>query len=136
MNAISHRSLLARGGLLLAPGAAANTPFHARAVKPQARSGNFKSIDTAMEHAVRDGTVAGVVATAAGPDGMIYEGSFGKANAVTVRHQHGLGRKAGGGCQRPVAGSLFPREHLRPARHDRFRLPDRQQAEGQGRHFP
>lgn len=84
MNAISRRSLLARGGLLLAAGAAAvNTPVHALAANPQARSGNFKSIDTAMEQAVRDGTVAGVVATAAGPDSMIYEGTFGKANAAT-----------------------------------------------------
>lgn len=84
MNAISRRSLLARGSLLLAAGAAAvNTPVHALAAKPQARSGNFKSIDMAMEQAVRDGTVAGVVATAAGPDSMIYEGAFGKANTVT-----------------------------------------------------
>ncbi|MER9840533.1 beta-lactamase family protein [Mesorhizobium australicum] len=84
MNAISRRSLLARGGLLLAAGAAAvNTPVHALAANPQARSGNFKSIDTAMEQAVRDGTVAGVVATAAGPDSMIYEGTFGKANTAT-----------------------------------------------------
>lgn len=84
MNAISRRSLLARGGLLLAAGtAAANTPAHALTAKPQARSGNFKPIDMAMEQAVRDGTVAGIVATAAGPDGMIYEGTFGKANTVT-----------------------------------------------------
>jgi CubicO group peptidase (beta-lactamase class C family) len=84
MNAISRRSLLARGGLLLAAGAAAvNTPIHALAANPQARSGNFKSIDMAMEQAVRDGTVAGVVATAAGPDSMIYEGTFGTANTVT-----------------------------------------------------
>ncbi|MGY2997213.1 serine hydrolase domain-containing protein [Mesorhizobium sp. URHB0026] len=84
MNAISRRSLLARGGLLLAAGAAAvNTPVHALAANPQARSGNFKSIDMAMDQAVRDGTVAGVVATAAGPDSMIYEGTFGKANTVT-----------------------------------------------------
>jgi methyl acetate hydrolase len=84
MNAISRRSLLARGGLLLAAGTvAANTPVHGLAAKPQARSGNFKQIDVAMEQAVRDGTVAGVVATAAGPDGMIYEGTFGKANTVT-----------------------------------------------------
>jgi len=84
MNAISRRSLLARGGLLLAAGAAAvNTPVHALAANAQARSGNFKSIDMAMEQAVRDGTVAGVVATAAGPGSMIYEGTFGKANTVT-----------------------------------------------------
>lgn len=45
MNAISRRSLLARGGLLLAAStAAANTPVHALA--------------------------------AAGPDGMIYEGTI------------------------------------------------------------
>ncbi|RUY37537.1 class A beta-lactamase-related serine hydrolase [Mesorhizobium sp. M7A.F.Ca.US.001.04.1.1] len=84
MNAISRRSLLARGSLLLAAGAAAvNSPVHALAANPQARSGNFKSIDMAMEQAVRDGTVAGVVATAAGPDRMIYEGTFGKANTAT-----------------------------------------------------
>jgi len=65
MNAISRRSLLARGGLLLAAGTvAANTPVHGLAAKPQARSGNFKQIDVAMEQAVRDGT-------------------FGKANTVT-----------------------------------------------------
>ncbi|WP_426128987.1 hypothetical protein [Pararhizobium sp. PWRC1-1] len=50
MNAISRRSLLARGSLLLAAGTApANTPVHARAAKPQGRSGNFKPIDMAME---------------------------------------------------------------------------------------
>jgi len=65
MNAISRRSLLARGGLLLAAGTvAADTPVHGLAAKPQARSGNFKQIDVAMEQAVRDGT-------------------FGKANTVT-----------------------------------------------------
>lgn len=75
MDAISRRSLLARGGLLLvASSAAANTPAHALAAKPISRSGNFKPIDMAMEQPVRDGTVAGAVATAAGPDGMIYEG--------------------------------------------------------------
>jgi methyl acetate hydrolase len=84
MNAISRRSLLARGGLLLAAGAAAvNTPVHALAANRQARSGNFKSINMAMEQAVRDGIVAGVVATAAGPDSMIYEGTFGKASTAT-----------------------------------------------------
>lgn len=84
MNAISRRSLLARGGLLLAAGAApVNTPVRALAANPQAPSGNFKSIDMAMEQAVRDGIVAGVVATAAGPDSMIYEGTFGKASTAT-----------------------------------------------------
>lgn len=84
MNAISRRSLLARGGLLLAAGAAAvNTPVHALAANRQARSGNFKSINMAMEQAVREGIVAGVVATAAGPDSMIYEGTFGKASTAT-----------------------------------------------------
>ncbi|MBA9035892.1 hypothetical protein HNR29_006477 [Rhizobium leguminosarum] len=260
MNAISRRSLLAGGGLLLATGTAvANTPVHALAAKPQARSGNFKPIDMAMERAGRDGTVAGVVATAAGPDGMIYEGTFGQANtiagtamradavfwllsmtkaftatacmqlieqgridpeddaakylpeianpmvlegfdgdgqprlrpakrAIKVRHllthtsgytysiwsdaltryEQVTGMADIASCQNgaflaplefdpATAGSTasawtgseswwrlsatsrwrsIPRKHLRPARHDRFRPPDRQQAEGQRRHPP
>ena len=50
--------------MLAAGTVAANTPVHGLAAKPQARSGNFKQIDVAMEQAVRDGT-------------------FGKANTVT-----------------------------------------------------
>ena len=50
-----------------------------------------------------------------------------------VRHQHRLGRSCRGEGERPVAGGLFPRAHLRAARHDGHRLPDRLEAAGQNR---
>ena len=40
--------------------------------------------------------------------------------AVGIRHQHGLGRQAGGSGVGPIARNLLPREHLRSARHEGF----------------
>src|SRR5258705_1029566 len=40
--------------------------------------GRFKSIDEALAQGVSNGTVAGVVAVAADPQGVVYEGAYGK----------------------------------------------------------
>lgn len=80
MNEITRRTILARGGLL--GGVACLTtarPTLAWAA-PAAGSRKFKAIDTALQNAVAAKDVAGVVAVGANRDGVVYEGSFGKAN--------------------------------------------------------
>src|SRR6202171_1551962 len=80
---INRRDLLA-GGSILAAGAALGTgapqPAWAR-IRPG--SGNLTAIDEALGKAVADGAVLGVAAMAATPEGIVYDGAFGKANAET-----------------------------------------------------
>ena len=45
--------------------------------------GNFAVIDAALDAAVSIGAVLGVAAMAATPEGIVYDGAFGKANAET-----------------------------------------------------
>jgi methyl acetate hydrolase len=83
MESISRRTVLGRGGLLgviLAWDAARLAEAEAAA---PARSRNFRVIDAAMEAGVSRGDVAGVVAVAATPNGIVYERGFGTANAAT-----------------------------------------------------
>src|SRR3984893_1169148 len=80
---INRRDLVA-GGTTLAAGAAlgAGAPQPAWAqIRPG--SGNFTAIDEALGKAVADGAVLGVAAMAATPEGIVYDGAFGKANAET-----------------------------------------------------
>ena len=42
-----------------------------------------------------------------------------------IRHRHRLGRQGGGGGLRPDARPVHARQHPRPARHDRHRVPHR-----------
>jgi methyl acetate hydrolase len=83
MNEITRRSVLMRGGLL---GAAAclGTMYPAQAsTRPPARTGRFKAVDAALLKGVAAGDVAGVVGIGATEDGIVYEGTFGKANVMT-----------------------------------------------------
>jgi methyl acetate hydrolase len=81
MNEVTRRTMLARGSLL--GGVACLTavrPALALARRPLAGSGKFKMIDVALRNAVAAKDVAGVVAVGAKPNGVVYEGAFGKAN--------------------------------------------------------
>src|SRR5689334_11839994 len=78
MNDITRRTVLQRGGPLGAVLALnAVRPALARAT-PAASSRRFKAIDAALLAGVSRNDVAGVVAVAATPKGMVYEGAFGK----------------------------------------------------------
>ncbi len=50
---------------------------------PAGSSVRFKAIDAALRGGVSRNDVAGVIAVAATPKGMVYEGAFGKANVAT-----------------------------------------------------
>jgi methyl acetate hydrolase len=83
MNEINRRAVLAGGGLL----AAAQLGI-GRTCATQARSiaggiGRFKGIDRAMLSAIDAGSVAGIAVVGATRDGLVYEGTFGKANVAT-----------------------------------------------------
>jgi CubicO group peptidase (beta-lactamase class C family) len=79
---ISRRTILRSGGVLAAASAATAGlgRTSTAAVRSVARSHRFDPIDTALRQAVAAGTVAGVVATGASADGVVYEGAFGKAD--------------------------------------------------------
>src|SRR6202163_3939217 len=83
MNHISRRTMLQRGGMLgtvlaldaVSPALAGTTPA--------ASSVRFEAIDAALRGGVSKNDVAGVVAMAAKPKGVVFEGAFGKANVAT-----------------------------------------------------
>jgi CubicO group peptidase (beta-lactamase class C family) len=50
---------------------------------PAGSSARFKAIDAALQGGVSRNDVAGVIAVAATPKGVVYEGAFGKANVAT-----------------------------------------------------
>jgi methyl acetate hydrolase len=78
MPGINRRAFLARGSLLTA-GAA----LGAGALLPSvawATPGAFAPIDAALRRGVKTGAVTGVAAMAATPDGVVYDGAFGKAD--------------------------------------------------------
>jgi methyl acetate hydrolase len=85
MNHITHRTTLQGGGMLgailaldaVSPALAGTTPADS--------SLRFKAIDAALRGGVSKNDVAGVVAMAATPKGIVYEGAFGKANVVAGR---------------------------------------------------
>lgn len=81
MNEITRRMILARGGLLGGVACLTARPTLAWPA-PATGSRKFKAIDTALQNAVAAKDVAGVVAVGADRDGVVYEGSFGKANAA------------------------------------------------------
>jgi CubicO group peptidase (beta-lactamase class C family) len=83
MNEMTRRTLLQRGGMLGAVLALDTVrPVPAGAV-PAASSRRFKAIDADLATGVSRNDVAGVVALAATPQGLIYEGAFGAANPKT-----------------------------------------------------
>ncbi|HVJ42389.1 MAG TPA: serine hydrolase domain-containing protein [Dongiaceae bacterium] len=78
-------TMLGSGGLLAATALPAMLPsasaraadaVHRKATRPA----QFAPIDTALQQAVNDGTVANVVAVGATADGHVYEGAYGIAN--------------------------------------------------------
>ena len=82
MHDIDRRSFLASGSKVAAsttPASSALQPVAALALP----GGNFAVIDAALDAAVSIGAVLGVVAIAATPEGIVYDGAFGKANAET-----------------------------------------------------
>ena len=83
MNTLARRSVLRRGGLLGAVLALdAVSPAPARTT-PAASPRSFKAIDAALVEGVSRNDVAGVLAVAATPEGVVDEGAFGKANVAT-----------------------------------------------------
>ncbi len=82
MTDISRRAVLVRGGLLAAASCLGAAQHTAAAAQPRPRGGSFAPIDATLREAVQKGTVAGVVAAAATPRGLVYEGAFGKADVA------------------------------------------------------
>jgi methyl acetate hydrolase len=79
---IDRRTILRGGSLLAASSVAAGLGrATAAATKPTGSSRQFGAIDAAMHRAIAAGTAAGVVAVGASMDGLIYQGSFGTADA-------------------------------------------------------
>ena len=88
----SRRDLLKLGaGSLVGPGAFAAVPtgaFEGQSASDahglqRVTKARFKSIDAELSKGVADGTVSGVVALAANPSGILYEGSFGRRDLAT-----------------------------------------------------
>jgi hypothetical protein len=92
MHDMDRRDFLARGSLIGAGAAAALVPAAALA-RPDSR--DFGAIDAALEQAVKNGTVLGVAAMAATPDGIVYNGRAGKANIETGAPMHGAAATGG-----------------------------------------
>src|SRR3981081_4766937 len=82
MNHITRRTMLQRGGVGVFVALDAVSPRLAGR-PPAASSVRFKAIDAALRGGVSKNDVAGVVAMAATPKGVVYEGAFGKANVAT-----------------------------------------------------
>ena len=76
MNDMTRRAVLT-GGAALAGGSF----LEAAGLKPAfATPARFGAVDKALHRAVEDGDVAGVVAIGATPNGIAFEGAYGKAN--------------------------------------------------------
>ena len=76
MNDMTRRAVLT-GGAALAGGRF----LDAAGLKPAfATPARFGAVDKALHRAVEDGDVAGVVAIGATPNGIVFEGTYGKAN--------------------------------------------------------
>ena len=81
---LGARSLLGAAAIATLPALAANAP-PSRDGRVQTHSGargQFKPIDEALALSVSNGTLAGVVALAADPGGVIYEGAYGKRDLI------------------------------------------------------
>jgi hypothetical protein len=83
MNNITRRAMFQRGGKLGAVLALDAVSPALAGTTPAASSVEFKAIDAALRGGVSKNDVAGVVAMAATPKGVVYEGAFGKANVAT-----------------------------------------------------
>ena len=83
MNHITRRTVFQGGGMLGAVLALDAVSPALAGTTPAATSVRFKAIDAALRGGVSNNDVAGVVAMAATPKGVVYEGAFGKANVAT-----------------------------------------------------
>jgi methyl acetate hydrolase len=83
MNHLTRRTMLQRGGMLGAVLALDAVSPALAGTTPAGSSARFKAIDAALRGGVSRNDVAGVIAVAATPKGMVYEGAFGKANVAT-----------------------------------------------------
>jgi CubicO group peptidase (beta-lactamase class C family) len=79
MNEINRRAVLVRGSMLAAAACLGAGGVQPAFASPVGRSKRFKEIDRTMTAAVNRGDVAGAVAMGATPEGVVYEGAFGKA---------------------------------------------------------
>ncbi len=82
MNHLTRRRFSAGGMLGAILALDTDSPALARTT-PAGSSVRFKAIDAALRGGVSRNDVAGVIAVAATPKGMVYEGAFGKANVAT-----------------------------------------------------
>ena len=83
MNHLTRRTMLQRGGMLGAVLALDAVSPALAETTPAGSSARFKAIDAALRGGVSRNDVAGVIAVAATPKGVVYEGAFGKANVAT-----------------------------------------------------
>jgi methyl acetate hydrolase len=84
MRNIDRRSFLTHGAIAAGAALAPHTPVAAaEPARASSATNSFASIDGALERAVVDGTVLGVVALGATPEGVVYQGQFGKAEPQT-----------------------------------------------------
>jgi len=81
---IDRRNVLQSASLLAAASMASAGPSRAIAtsVGTTRQSPKFAALDVLMQKAVDNGSVAGVVAVGASPNGIAYQGGFGKANTA------------------------------------------------------
>ena len=83
MNHLTRRTMLHRGGNLGTVLALDSASPALGGTTPAGSSVRFKAIDAALRAGVARSDVAGVIAIAGTPSGVIYEGAFGKANVTT-----------------------------------------------------
>jgi CubicO group peptidase (beta-lactamase class C family) len=83
MHDFNRRAFLARGSMFAAGAALDTAALQPTGAFAGRASGDFAVIDVALGEAVANGAVLGVVAMGATPEGIIYDGAFGKANVET-----------------------------------------------------
>jgi methyl acetate hydrolase len=83
MHNINRRTLLTQGTMLAAGAALGAGALHPTAGLARPASGDLAAIDAVLSQAVSNGAVFGVAAMGATPDGVVYDGAFGKANVET-----------------------------------------------------
>jgi methyl acetate hydrolase len=83
MHDINRRALLTQGTMLPAGAALGAGALHPAAGLARPASGDLAALDAVLGQAVSNGAVLGVAAMGATPDGVAYDGAFGKANVET-----------------------------------------------------
>jgi methyl acetate hydrolase len=83
MHDINRRALLTRGTMLAAGAAFGAGALHPTEGLARPTSGDLAALDAVLGQAASNGAVLGVAAMGATPDGVVYDGAFGKANVET-----------------------------------------------------